>query len=1016
MLLRIAILALCLGLPSVLCVDMEAVIDMSGYKGSVTFVRIGDDVNVTLQFTTGNNSNKYDKIELVTFPSVFGRQKTAAEVCNSLGAAIVGFMIENSTAIISVLPESIYFHRSVYISSSSDQSVPRLCGTILPTTENVTSYRAKFMGPVSGTVWLRYLANAGTFIYGDLLWADGTDTSLVMLKMFPGGAVDDTKPFDERCQTISGGKDVAMVTVQKSTTIDGTFGIFLPDITTFLPKLGAMVGDKIVACTTLRMVSTKTVTSTMNWEGVKGTFTFTQKSPFDATQTSIALTGLASRTSGYHVHKFPVAQRLSSSENPCDARFVSGHFNPYSVDVNASPSPGTGTADQYEIGDLSGKYGTLANKNEFSAMYTDWNLPLFGPNSIVGRSIVIHNADGSRLMCNTIGYPGAVTTGFVAFKTPAYGTMYIRQESASPDADTSIFIELANQDKTATNTHNWHVHVYPVNDDALTGTCASAGGHYNPSGLSVASPFSTECNSNDPLRCELGDLSGRLGQINIVSTQRTESGKFFFTDEYLPLSGAFSILGRSMVVHDPNAGAPRYACANITQLHPTVAKTTGAWLGTADGSASATITLRQETEFDMTQVTGSFSDLNNLASGYHIHEYTISKKAASEGECSAASVSGHYNPFNWTDPTAATVGTFDQYEVGDLSNKYGLLDSQTSANIPENTEDTNLPLNTFISASDRSIVIHKKHGELRWKCANLVTHPDSSSNGHVISATVSFTSDVTGTIKLKQVVYEDGGSGLTSYEVDVSPLENKANSPQHNWHIHVDPITNQSACADALGHYDPYVAIDNTDYATDCSPTNPRFCEVGDISRKQAKYDIGGGRRVFHDVDTPMHTNFTVLGRSIVFHVSNGGAARYTCANIIPDSDSYTLSFPSTTKFNRYMFTKTVADALGIARLRVVIVHNIDVPITKYGCSRVMVHIAGGAPSAIINQLLGGTLKGLGDYSSTEKCVSAVGTEALGERSDSHQEDLKSYVYKYVLPAIVEEFENEAHRWYSIGP
>lgn len=60
----------------------------------------------------------------------------------------------------------------------------------------------------------------------------------------------------------------------------------------------------------------------------------------------------------------------------------------------------------------------------------------------------------------------------------------------------------------------------------------------------VDPPYKTACSIDDPLRCELGDLSGRLGKINIAVTQRTEAGKFFFTDQYLPLSGPYSVLRR----------------------------------------------------------------------------------------------------------------------------------------------------------------------------------------------------------------------------------------------------------------------------------------------------------------------------------------------------------------------------------------------------------------------------------------------------------------------------------------
>lgn len=119
------------------------------------------------------------------------------------------------------------------------------------------------------------------------------------------------------------------------------------------------------------------------------------------------------------MHKFPVPQRQSADDQRCSVGNVGGHFNPYGVSI--SDSPANGTEDQYEVGkdtlspvkilwllkisplsfmllgkgDLSGKYGKISTA-KYSRIFDDWNLPLFGPNSVVGRSIVLHRSDGSR--------------------------------------------------------------------------------------------------------------------------------------------------------------------------------------------------------------------------------------------------------------------------------------------------------------------------------------------------------------------------------------------------------------------------------------------------------------------------------------------------------------------------------------------------------------------------------------------------------------------------------------------
>jgi len=45
------------------------------------------------------------------------------------------------------------------------------------------------------------------------------------------------------------------------------------------------------------------------------------------------------------------------------------------------------------MGNLSGKFGTLENKKRYIMTYNDTMLPLFGPRSILGRSIVIHKKE-----------------------------------------------------------------------------------------------------------------------------------------------------------------------------------------------------------------------------------------------------------------------------------------------------------------------------------------------------------------------------------------------------------------------------------------------------------------------------------------------------------------------------------------------------------------------------------------------------------------------------------------------
>ncbi|KAJ8944218.1 hypothetical protein NQ318_014580 [Aromia moschata] len=119
---------------------------------------------------------------------------------------------------------------------------------------------------------------------------------------------------------------------------------------------------------------------------VKGKIEFIQQTEYDVTDIEVALEGLV-ETSGYHIHMTPVEENL---QFPCEDTSLYGHWNPLNVDPSSSPRSYQGTPDQYEMGDLSGKFGSLDGHTAYKAGYNDTLLTLFGPRSILERSVVIH--------------------------------------------------------------------------------------------------------------------------------------------------------------------------------------------------------------------------------------------------------------------------------------------------------------------------------------------------------------------------------------------------------------------------------------------------------------------------------------------------------------------------------------------------------------------------------------------------------------------------------------------------
>lgn len=86
--------------------------------------------------------------------------------------------------------------------------------------------------------------------------------------------------------------------------------------------------------------------------------------------------------------------------------------NPASLYKNILLYPGTN--DEYEVGDLSGKYGSFQNLAVFTKKVVDYNLPMFGRNSIQGRSILIHRKEkNARWVCSNLKPVFDVGTTFV---------------------------------------------------------------------------------------------------------------------------------------------------------------------------------------------------------------------------------------------------------------------------------------------------------------------------------------------------------------------------------------------------------------------------------------------------------------------------------------------------------------------------------------------------------------------------------------------------------------------------
>jgi len=213
-------------------------------------------------------------------------------------------------------------------------------------------------------------------------------------------------------------------------------------------------------------------------------------------------------------------------------------------------------------------------------IHNDTNLPLFGTNSILGRSIVIHKANrGERWACASLTWgwdpdEARQVTAVASFHHPnGYAWGYIRFSQViyndGSTTETLIQVRLKHPGKTNTDQthgHNWDIYVNPVGFDAAIkhklSRCSAGGYRWNPTFIQLADPrdhgfYSEQCSPQVPLRCEVGDLSGRHGKISVGANA------FVFSDPNLQLHGDWyhSAVGKSIVIQGTD-GNPM-ACATI---------------------------------------------------------------------------------------------------------------------------------------------------------------------------------------------------------------------------------------------------------------------------------------------------------------------------------------------------------------------------------------------------------------------------------------------------------------------
>lgn len=210
------------------------------------------------------------------------------------------------------------------------------------------------------------------------------------------------------------------------------------------------------------------VAAYFDMNGIQGSAAFYQEKEGEPVTITLSLDGLnqfdGNEMWGWHAHEYPI-NWAHLERNPCGSQHIGGHYDP----ENRASDPDyaqlcMNNASLCEVGDFSGRHGRLRG-NQSVYTFTDNTLNLYGPYSIIGRSLLIHRTNGFRYACTNIEYNGISTiqTYRAAFpcnvkqQSPVFQGEVIMRRSALRHGVT-LEASLYRVDGGLTNiTHDWYL-------------------------------------------------------------------------------------------------------------------------------------------------------------------------------------------------------------------------------------------------------------------------------------------------------------------------------------------------------------------------------------------------------------------------------------------------------------------------------------------------------------------------------------------------------------------------------
>ncbi|XP_064474379.1 uncharacterized protein LOC135388639 isoform X2 [Ornithodoros turicata] len=560
--------------------SLTAVFNTGGLRGSIEFsqVAINQGVNIHVSLVGGQPKEVF-RWAVYNLP-------TRYDTANPCAVPWIGTMITDLSDTVGLLAseeELQMFAPDLHLFDGPDAIVGRTlvlrgiqtgrmaCAAVSPQVPPNT-YVAYFHGVVAGHMYVRQSGSYST-VYSQLYWINGTrKDTLVNWRLlrddmkFPStDAERETGPQNGSPPAIYSGREP--LSAGKAPNLESAYSY---NILTRLPAMDSITQPLRVSLqhsrtgATLSSARLKPLApkhATGNMGAPFGEAVFHQTSPFEQTLAIIKFDNLRNGATNFRVSRISLSYR----DTQCPPSGAT--FDPQRHDSLGVPPPTFGTPDQYALGDLSGKYGLLIGKDTAYYRILDPTLPLYGPNSIIGRALTVYRTDTIPLVCvNIIPVGKKLVTGQVILNKPISGNIILSQTANNPDDDTYISAELCwSEHSNSTVDHNWHIHeqgLQTVRPGHSTTHCQPAGGHYNPDRADKDGVYFSHCSKWAQFRCEAGDLSSRLETLSIPPCTHGMA-KYHFVDSNVALSGPSSVLGRSIVIHSAHYGGTRVICGNI---------------------------------------------------------------------------------------------------------------------------------------------------------------------------------------------------------------------------------------------------------------------------------------------------------------------------------------------------------------------------------------------------------------------------------------------------------------------